>query len=225
MKIYFILFGLFLVTSSTAQTQHQVGVVGGYTLSKVRALFPSNHQPNFMDKDYTTFSFCHAAYLGVFYEYAPQKLRYRVGLDAVTLGASNVPSPEPDSDYPWYSYYLTLPLIVTYPIMLGKQVYLSPQVGLEPGLQWGNPAVILVGQGKYWGHLGLLLGLELEYKRWRLGVRGQYGLTDFLTLPPYRYRHTALTLYLGYTFYDSSVAQARRLNKTRAVGPRYGAAF
>ncbi len=212
-KVLLVLF--FIGLWSCAKTQHEVGAIGGYTLSKARALYRADHQPSFVDKDFTEFSFCHTPYIGVFYQHTHKRMILQTGFSSTIIGAGNKPWSNPGDTYPWYHYYLTVPLMVGYQLPVNKHWYLNFKGGLDLGLQWGQPFIAVYGQPKYWGHIGAAAGVELEWKRYRLGVRGMWGLTDFIVLPPFRYRHTALTTYIGYTFYDSEKAKIRRSKRVQ----------
>lgn len=201
---------LFLWLQSHSHAQHRIGALGGWTVSEARAIYKSPYPPGPIAKDFTNLGHTHTGYGGVFYEYTYKGWRGHTGLSYMVMGAGDVPFFGGAS---WDNFYLVAPILIGRRLPISKEVQFILQGGFEFGLQWAEPVISVYNQPKYWGHVGAAVGVELEWKRYRLGVRGMWGLTDFIVILSHHYRHTALTTYVGYVFYDHAIAKARRLEK------------
>jgi hypothetical protein len=206
MRIFLVLLLSMVVYKINAQSK--VSILGGWTASKVRTLYDKNVNKGPAFVEASEMSILNAPYFGLEYEYAYKKLHLSTGLAILTLGSSRTPF---FGEIPWPTYYWAFPFLGGYNIFLSKKWNIIVEGGAEIGFQQGSSG--LIGTGAYWGNINAVLGVELGYKRFRLGVRGHWGLTDFRYLDPITYKHTAITTYLSYDLWDHAKAKARRLRK------------
>lgn len=115
-------------------------------------------------------------------------------------------------DHRWYTSYATIPLLVGYHINLSKTqpIHLIWNIGVDLGYRLEKDITL---SNRWWGSLNILTGVEFHWKRLHLGIRGFWGMTNFLQLHPFHYQYTGLTTYLGYTFWDRKKAQVKRLER------------
>jgi hypothetical protein len=200
---------LFLIIN--LQAQSRISLYGGWTASKIRAIYDKNSftpGPLF-DEFFVNFPFWHTIYMGGEFEYDYKKLRLSTGFTMMAMGAGGMPLfPE----YPWVVAYYTFPLLGGYHLKLEKGWDLTVEGGVEIGIQNGNPGGPQT-PGAHWGNINVVAAVETEWKHFRLGVRGHLGVTTFRTFDPIIYKHTAVTTYLGYTLWDHAQCKARRLQK------------
>ncbi|MFK7798105.1 MAG: hypothetical protein AB8E82_11675 [Aureispira sp.] len=203
-----ILFLLLAMITDKINAQSKVSVLGGWTASKIRTLYDKNINKGPAFSEASDMPILHAPYLGFEYEYDYKKLHLSTGIALLTLGSNKTPF---FGEIPWPTYYWAFPLLGGYNIFLSKKWNLIVEGGTEICFQQGSSG--LIGTGSYWGNINAVLGVELCYKRFRLGMRGHWGVTDFRYLDPITYQHTAITTYLSYDLWDHAKAKARRLRK------------
>jgi hypothetical protein len=195
---------------SYSVAQSRISITGGWTASKVRAINPNPLSGGYYGS-LVNFSFLHYSFQGFEYEYDYKNLRLSTGFSLMVLGAGNLPL---FSTLPWTTGYWVIPLLGGYNLQLGKGWGIIFEGGSEVGIATnGQPGAVLQTGGTYWGNINAVVGVELGYKRFRLGVRGHWGLTDFRYFLPITYKHTAITTYLSYDLWDHAKAKARRLQK------------
>lgn len=202
---------LLLLWSGTMYSQSRISLYGGWTASKIRAIYDKNtFQPGPLAGDsFTKFPFWHTIYLGGEFEYDCKKLRISTGFSMMAMGAGGSPGfPE----YPWVTAYYTFPLLGGYILELDKGWEMTFEGGVEIGLQRGG-ATLRTGGGSHWGNINLVAAVETEWKNFRLGVRGHLGVTNFRRAYTIIYKHTGITTYLGYTLWDHGKCKARKLRK------------
>jgi len=203
-----LLLSVFLSISLNAQSK--ISIIGGWTASKVRAIDPSPQTGPYYDA-FNKFSFLHVSFQGFEYEYSYGKLHLSTGFFLMALGAGDLPL---FRELPWSTGYWVVPLLGGYNLQLGKGWEMIFEGGGEIGFSTnGRPGATLQAGGSYWGNINAVVGVELCYKRFRLGVRGHWGLTDFRYFGSITYQHTAVTTYLSYDLWDHAKAKARRLRK------------
>jgi len=190
--------------------QSKISLHVGSTFSKVRALYDKGAiQPGPYFESAVNLPILTMPYFGFEYEYSWRKLHLSTGLVLINLGADVTPY------FPigrWNTPYWTIPIMAGYRLNFPHQWALIGEAGGELGLSDKGYA-ILMGGGSYWGNINAVAGVEAEYKRWRLGIRLQWGLTDFRYAGAITYKHAAVTTYLSYTLWDHAKAKAERLQK------------
>jgi hypothetical protein len=199
---------LLLIANDFCLAQSRVSVQGGWTASKIRAVNP-NAPSGVYYNSLVNFSFMHAPYLGFEYEYNHKQLQLSTGISYMALGAADTPF---YGEIPWGTGYWVIPILGGYHLKLDKGWGMIFEGGGEIGIQNGRTGGLMSG-GAYWGNINAVVGVELGYKRFRLGLRGHWGLTDFRYFLPITYKHTAITTYLSYDLWDHAKAKARRLQK------------
>ncbi len=210
MKCIIVIYVL-LLSSSKVFTQSRVSLQLGWTASNIRAIYDKKtFKPGpVFDDSFVKFPFWHTPYIAAEYEYDYKKLRLSTGFHMMSMGAGGLPGLP---GFYWVTAYWTVPILGGYHIKLGKGWDLVAEGGIEIGFQHGS-STIQTGGGARWGNINAVLAVETEWKNFRLGVRGHWGLTTFRTFDPIIYKHTGITTYLGYTLWDQAKCKARRLRK------------
>jgi hypothetical protein len=211
MRITITLIIYFIIYTQSIIAQSRISLYGGWTASKLRAIYDKNvYSPSpAAEYAFINFPFLHTIYMGGEFEYDYKKLRLSTGFSFMAIGAGRLPVfPE----YPWVTAYYTFPLLGGYNLKLDKGWNIVFEGGVEIGIQRGG-SVLQTGRGARWGNINVVAAVETEWKHFRLGVRGHLGVTTFRTIDPIIYKHTAITTYLGYTLWDHAQCKARRLQK------------
>lgn len=204
-----ILLAFFLFSLSTfCLAQSRISILGGWTASKIRAVNP-NPPSGVYYGSLVNFSFMYFPYLAFEYEYDYRKLRLSTGISLMVFGANDTPF---YGSFPWGTGYWVIPLLAGYHLKLDKGWGMVFEGGGDIGIQNGRTGGLMSG-GSYWGNINAVIGIELAYKRFRLGVRGHWGLTDFRYFDPIIYKHTAVTTYLSFDLWDHAKCKARKLKK------------
>ncbi|MFK7798104.1 MAG: hypothetical protein AB8E82_11670 [Aureispira sp.] len=206
MKVILLL--LLAMITDKINAQSKVSVQGGMTISRVRAIYDPKIKKGPVFGEFVNFVPYYHPYLGVEYEYAYKNARITTGVSFTAFGAGNTPL---FGNIPWPTFYWVIPILGGYQISFNKDMNLLLKGGIDVGLQQGESGVF--HEGAKWGNINAVIGVELCYKRFRWGMRGHWGVTDFRYFPPYTYQHTAITTYLSYDLWDHAKAKARRLRK------------
>jgi hypothetical protein len=206
-----IIIGLLLFITSTGYAQSRISAYGGWTASKIRAIYDKNtYQPGPLAGDsFVSFPFWHTINLWGEFEYDYKKLRLSTGFGFMAIGAGSSPG---FPSYPWVTAYYTFPLLGGYKLELDKGWDIVFEGGVEIGIQLGG-GTVRTGGGARWGNINIVTAVETEWKNFRLGVRGHLGVTNFRRIYDILYKHTAITTYIGYTLWDHKKCKARRLAK------------
>ncbi|MGH1335801.1 MAG: hypothetical protein ACRBFS_06705 [Aureispira sp.] len=195
------------------KAQSSLDIQIGWTFSNVRVLYDkSTVRLGPVADEFLLFDPLHRSFLGLTYTYQIQRVHLSTGLSLLILGASDIPAAP---DHPWINTYFTTPFMIGYSFSLSKKIplKLTIRTGIDLGYRLGNG---VLGDEKWWGLLNLTTGLELTWRCFKLGTRGHWGMNNFFEYRPFHYHHTGLTTYLGYTFWDSKKAKAKRLERQQA---------
>lgn len=124
--------------------------------------------------------------------------------------------------------YLTIPLIFGKKWNLPKNWSLTAALGFEVGV-YRSAVSGVTFMGKSDWNMNAILGLEANWRRFRFGARLQVGLTIYEVIYNVKdrskdiaLRHSGLTVYLGFTLWDSKKSKgwrakrlAKRLERTQ----------
>lgn len=197
-----------LFCSSVCYGQSQISVQAGWTAAQVRAYErSSNGMQNLVDL--ADFPILHSAYIGAEYEYDYRKLHVSTGLSFMTFGSKA----DPFFGHPWPIFYWVVPVLGGYKTTVAKDLDLLAEAGVDLGLQQGQD---FVNVDYYRFNVNVVVGAELHWKRFCLGTRFHWALTNFRVFEPFSYKHTAITTYIGYTLWDHKKCKTRRLAKKQA---------
>lgn len=185
--------------------QSKLAIQAGWTASNMRVLASAEEWPQ-----PTSSNFLHRPYLGISYQYNYKKFQLSTGLSSLILGASGG-SFLGNGD--WEHWYVVVPILGGYSITLSKEVQLVVQGGAEIGYKWANSTLVIGRINDHKGLVNLTAGAALAWKQFQWGTRGHWGLTDFEKMGATGFRHTGLSTYLSYTFWNSKRAKAKRLEK------------
>ena len=204
---------LFSLIATTLLAQSRISLQTGWTISRIRAVYDKEQvQPGPYFDQLVKFKPWHTWCIGAEYEYDYKKLRLSVGFTTLSLGAGNTPL---FPDYPWVKAYWMIPLLGGYHLKFPNGWGLVFEGGVEGGIQnegnWNN-----IPNGLSMWIINAIVGVEGEYKQFRLGIRGHWGLNTFQQLGEISYKHTAITTYLSYTLWDHAKAKQRRLEREQA---------
>lgn len=204
---------------SNIKAQHKISAYVGWTASKIQTFYSSNAIKRPVHDDLFALPVLHKPYVAFEYEYDWKKLRLSTGLSTTIWGASAFFG-DPDI---WAEMYLNIPIIAGFRLDLPKKWNLTIESGFEAGMRLTNLGIYFYPDDyefKFRGNLNAILGVEANWKQFRLGTRLQVGLSTF------RYwnndiwfKHSGITTYLGYTLWDSKIAKekrAKRLAKKQA---------
>lgn len=188
--------------------QSKLNLQTGITISRIRAVYDPSVRKGTSFGDFSNFIPYYHPFLGVEYEYVHNKIRISTGVAFTAFGSGNTPL---FGNIPWPTFYWLIPVLGGYVIPCTKDVRLLLEGGIDIGLQQGESGIFY--EGTRWGNINAVVGIKLQYRRFHLGIRGHWGLTNFRYFPPITYKHTALTTYLGYTLWYQAKSKARRLKK------------
>ncbi len=212
---------LFLSFGISSQAQHKISAYGGWTASKIQVFLSPDKRKGPIFNDLFKLPILHKPYLSFEYEYDWKKLRLSTGLSIAIWGSSAFWG-DPDI---WAEMYLNLPIIAGFRLDLPKNWNLTIESGFEAGMRLTNLGIYFYPDDyefKFRGNLNAILGVEANWKQFRLGTRLQVGLTTFRYWnDDIWFKHSGLTTYLGYTIWDSKIAKekrAKRLAKQQAEG-------
>jgi hypothetical protein len=189
---------------NNSKAQHKISAYAGWTASQT-----INYQAPVYNEIYAVL---HMPYLGFEYEYDYKKLRFSTGLALTTFGRSM----SAEKQIALGSTYLNMPIIAGIQFNLKKNWGLTIESGVELGLEIASISSFVIGgdNNKREGNINAILGLETQWKAFRLGSRLQIGLTTFM---PWRTwatdKHAGITTYLGYTLWDSKIAKEKRAKR------------
>jgi hypothetical protein len=206
MKLLFFL--SFILCFYNIAAQSRMSLQLGWTVSKLQTIYDRNIVKGPVFYEAADMPALHAPYGGLEYEYDYKKLRLSTGVSVMTFGSNRMPF---FGETSWPTHYWVIPIVGGYRTALSKQLAFIIEGGVDIGFQQGSSG--LIGSGNYWGTINGILGVELEWQRWRLGTRLHWGLTNFRKLPPIIYKHTGITTYLGYTLWDHAQCKARLLKR------------
>lgn len=212
---WILLLSLFLMSlGSTAQSS--ISLEAGWTVSQLRRYDIDTFQPGPVFDELNQYPPLHAPYIGITYQWTHKNLCLSTGISMMTMGSSRMPFATQSS---WPTYYWTIPLLIGYQWELANQWQMTIEGGFDIGFQQGSSG--LIGSGTYWGNIGAALGAEIRYRRYQLGMRGHWGVTNFRVIGPLGarsiLRHTALTTYIGYMLWDQRIVKTRRSEKQQAT--------
>ena len=204
---------LLLFLGGRAGAQSKVSVQLGSTFSQTRALYDKQQvQPGPYFHELVDLSILVGPHIYFEYEYTFRKLHLSTGFGFTNFGAGKIPfigAPR------WYTPYWMVPLLAGYRLKLPSQWALIVEGGGDIGFSDKSNSIIRNG-GSYWGNINAVVGIEVEYRRCRLGIRGHWGLTDFRYFNPITYKHTAVSTYLSYTLWDQAKVKQRHLEREQA---------
>ncbi|MGH1339729.1 MAG: hypothetical protein ACRBFS_26660 [Aureispira sp.] len=215
MKNIIVIFFLFFESCTTSFAQHQLSVTGGWTFSTLYKVGTKEaFETSYYYANLFRFSSIHLPNLNFKYNYHHRSLRFSTGISFLSLGTRDYFWQGTD----WAYLYLTVPLLIGHQFKLSNQWSLVTEGGVEIGtsLDKVGSMVSAIHIGKKLPYIGLVLGVESNYKRFVLGIRGHLGVNDFYHFEfnaqqeTLYFKHIGGTLYLGYTFWDSKKAKERR---------------
>ncbi len=205
-----ILFLIFIIFQNFIQAQHKISAYGGWTASKIQVY--SNTQKNPLDDELFAFPILHRPYLSFEYELDWKKLRLSTGLSTTIWGTSSTWG----GTLQWAEMYLNLPIIAGLRLDLPKSWNLTIESGFETGIRLTPLGVYHLDdfEAKIRMNVNIILGIEANWKQFRLGTRLQIGLTTFRHFnDDIWFKHSGLTTYLGYTIWDSKIAKEKRVKR------------
>jgi len=209
-KMIRILIIVFLCLCVKVNAQYKISANGGWTISKLQKQMAPSLKPGVIYNELYAFPVHHAPYLSFEYEYDWKSWHFSTGLSFMSLGTGEFMF----DDTPWTGDYISIPLAIGLNWDLPKGFGLTLETGIEAGLDLEISYVTFNAHKKrIKGNVNLILGIEGNWKRFRLGVRAQGGVTEFEIIGQNRdlvLRHSAITTYIGYTFWDSKKAKERR---------------
>ena len=206
-----------MASSFTALGQHSLSVNTGWTFSN---LYKVGTEQTFKSASYydesLNLTLYHAPYVDINYNYLHNNFRLSTGLSALSVGANNYVL-ESAVAY----MYLTAPLLVGYQVNFSDRFSLVIEGGGEAGFNLlGLGSVTLASKmNTVFPYLGALFCLEGKYKKFHLGARFHLGLNTFTEerfnngQNVMHLRHIAGTVYIGYTFWDSSQPKKAKKKK------------
>lgn len=203
-----------------SQAQHKISAYGGWTASKIQIFLSPDSKKGPIFGDLFALPVLHRPYIAFEYEYDWKRLRLSTGLSTTIWGTSEFFG----DTQPWAEMYLNIPIIAGVRFDLPKHWNLTLESGFEAGVRLTNIGVYFLDdyEPRFRGNLNAILGVEANWKHFRLGARLQVGLTTFrYWSSDLWFKHSGITTYLGYTIWDSKIAKekrAKRLAKQRAEG-------
>lgn len=201
--------------NTTNFAQHNLSVTGGWTFSTLYKIGTTEaFEDHYYYSDLYDFALIHFPSLNLKYNYRHQTFRFSIGISFLSMGTR---------DYFWkgtrWAYlYLTIPVLAGHQFKLSENCALVIEGGIEAGA-----SVMIVGDlvnlskfEKTLPYIGLVFGLESNYKRFILGTSFHLGLNNFdnssgtTRQETIYFRHIGGTVYIGYTFWDSAKAKEKR---------------
>lgn len=216
--IFFLILIPCIFIKNTIQAQHKISAYAGWTASKIQVYLNPNTQKSPVHHELFAFPIFHSPYVAFEYEYDWKKLRLSTGLSVATWGTSA----SWGGTLAWAEMYLNIPTIAGFRFDLPKKWNLTVESGLETGIRLTNIGVYHVDDFEFRVRINVnaILGVEANWKQFRLGTRLQVGLTTFRRFnDDIWFKHSGITTYIGYTIWDSKIAKekrAKRLAKKQA---------
>ena len=204
---------VFLLCWGELLAQSRVSFYGGWTVSQVRAIPRANFQPGPLGNDFFQFPVLHYPAAGFEYEYNHRHLRLSTGVGMVCMGSSKGLFFQ---DHPWLNWYWTIPMMAGCRMDIAAKTDLILEGGFQVALRQGGGGIM--SDMLYWGDLALSTGVVVDWRRFKIGVRGYWGLFNAQKLLSHEYRYAAVTTSISYVFYDQAKVKARRLQKKQAAG-------
>ncbi len=187
-----------------SQAQHQISAYGGWTVSKIQQKIKSNTQQGTEYNQLYQLPILHSFYMAFKYEYHLKRFRFSTGISHTVFGTSSFFF----KDTPWTTTYLNIPLMIGSTWKISKQTSLTAECGIEAGLEIGVSPNKISNQS--YGIIAGVVGLEFQWKRFRLGSQLHLGLTKYRNTSYSILRHSAITTYLGYTLWDLAKAKEKK---------------
>lgn len=204
-----ILILLLFFSNNLLSAQHTISITGGWTFSTLYKV--GNKEALKADARYGLYNFSlfHAGNISAKYEYSHQSFRLSTGLSLLSLGTNGYFFKDGDLAH----MYLTVPVLFGYKTNFSKDLSFVIEGGAEAGPSVMNVGSVVTSSRMNLTrrfYMGILLGLEVKYRRFSLGIRFHLGLNDFEEHTFSRneetlyLKHIGGTIYLGYTIWDSS---------------------
>lgn len=214
MKTISVVIALIFFFYTTIEAQHRLSITGGWTFSSLyKTGTPKAFENHYYYADLFRFSPIHMPDLGIKYTYQYKFFRFSTGISFLSLGTRDFFW----KGTGWAHLYLLVPLLFGRQFEVTKNFTFTLEGGLEAGTSIMNVgSIIILGREQSRPYLGLSIGIEGQYKRFFIGMRGHLGLNnfDYYTFNAQQetlyFKHMGGTLYLGYTFWDSKKARERR---------------
>ncbi|MBL4649738.1 MAG: hypothetical protein JKY03_08405 [Aureispira sp.] len=217
-KILYLTILFFSFYHNSSQAQHKISAYGGWTAAKIQVYSNPNTQKSPIDQELFAFPILHKPYVAFEYEYDWKKLRLSTGLSTTIWGTSA----SWGGSLQWAEMYLNIPTIAGFRFDLPKNWNITLESGLETGIRLTPLGVYHIDDFEFRVRINVnaILGLEANWKQFRLGTRLQVGLTTFRRFnDDIWFKHSGITTYIGYTIWDSQIAKekrAKRLAKKQA---------
>lgn len=195
--------------------QINLSIQAGWTASNIRTLEDRSQPP--VNVGERPFEVLHMPYVGLECTYQRKQLQFSTGLSALALGSSGGAFM---GDHDWQHHYLVVPFSLGYQWSLSKSLNIVVNGGIELGYLWAQPVLTIGTRTRHLGMANLTTGAALQWKCFKLGVRGHWSITDFNQLGSSHYQHTGVTTYLSYIFWEEQKATAKRLERQQAKNLR-----
>lgn len=192
--------------------QHKVSAYTGWTASKIQTFYSPDARKSPIDDELFAFPILHRPYVAFEYEYDWRKLRLSTGLSTTIWGTRA----SWGGTLQWAEMYLNIPTIAGIRFDLPKNWNLTVESGFETGMRLTHLGVYHVDDFEFRVRINVntVLGIEANWKQFRLGTRLQVGLTTFRHFnDDIWFKHSAITTYLGYTIWDSQIAKEKRVKR------------
>ena len=221
--IFIIIFSLGVFINLSAQ--HNISINGGLSISNLQKYgSPSALKKISVHNELFSTTPYYCPFLGLEYEFDFKRYRFSSGLSFLTMGANDfVFSNETTAEM-----YLSLPLLAGIKWPISSKTSIMIEAGAEFGLQILNMGTVLLGSriNKINGNIGLVAGIEGAWKNLRFGTRFHLGLTDYFSWDVnngkdiIHFKHASITIYLGYTLWNSKRSKERRLKRKQQKGKK-----
>lgn len=215
MKSFSIILLLIICNSYHISAQHNISIQGGVSISNLQKYGSKTAlQGAGVYSDLFSTTPYVAPYLGVEYEFHFKPYVFSTGISFLTIGAS-------DFFYKGYNtaeMYITVPILVGRRWLLPKNFAITARLGFDLGwkvLNFGDVATA-GNMNRANGNIGAAGVLQGTWKKFSLGARIHVGLTNYFSWDvnnnkeQIHFRHSAVSVYLGYKIWDSSVVKAKK---------------
>lgn len=182
------------ISCFVANSQHRISLSGGVTSSKIVEFRKANISVGSAYDDLHQFPIHHGIYGSIEYEYRFEQFQLSTGVSVLEFGTSNY------IVGPWVTYYIGLPIMLGYHWTLPKDFGITLEIGADMVVE--TSSTILNNNNMQLLTLGTI-GLEVLWKRLKLGVKGNFSLNPFRDWNTAYLHHSGVTIYAGYVLFDS----------------------
>jgi hypothetical protein len=213
MKILFAIFIYILININISHAQHSISIHGGGSVSNLQKYgTPTALEGAGVYSDLFSTTPYFSPYLGGEYEFHFEPYIFSAGISFLTIGADNFFY----KNYSTAEMYLTLPLLIGRKWEVSNDFSISAKAGFDLGWKILNFGEIASAGNidKANANIGAAGVVQVNWKRTSFGARLHVGLSNYFSWnvnnskEQVHFRHSAVTLYVGYTLWKSKLKAA-----------------